>query len=730
MYAFLTSLRDFIATHHPQLRHFAKVACAIALIAVVAEAGVFNFNHWRSLAWQTVTLDAQLDLPQTSDGRFRVSAVDNDIEFEHLGVAVHNVRLDFDSAQAAQNVPVKIWFTDDAHATYFDDTEYTTGVPVTYVATNNDESEYLNLNASGAVGKLRIQIGGVGEDAADGDAGVTYPLYLKSVSINAPEPFFFNAQRALIAAGVLALVYAFRPKSSLYRTYLREHPRRTRIAAVAAAAVQIWLAAAFLLMGSNNVGVATASYNSGSWDGVSVVNSFETGGENAQQYADLARAMAHGQLYLEEEPPNWLQNMEDPYDRGARDQAVKETGENYLWDVAYYEGHYYVYFGVVPVVVFYLPFYLITGGSFPTAIGVLVAMAAFVAGVSALLDRFARYHFRRVSIGVYLLLQSAVVVCCGVLYLLKFPTFYSLPIMCALAFSVWGLYFWMVGRSHARPEAFYLAGSLCMALVVGCRPQLVMLSFLAFPLFWRPFITEGHIKTAAGARQFACLVAPYVLVCAGVMWYNWARFGSLLDFGANYNLTVNDMTKRGLSVGRIAPALFAYFFQTPATTGVFPYLQAAPFDTTYLGQTVKESTFGGIFACFPILWVLPFAPRILKMRIRARRTRTVAGVIGVLMVAGVLIGVADAEVAGILQRYFADFSVMFLMAAVLLLFIVNENIDHASRAHAVWLAALPIAVGVGVVYSLLLCLVPESGWLSDAYPWAYQALLETFQFWT
>ena len=275
-----------------------------------------------------------------------------------------------------------------------------------------------------------------------------------------------------------------------------------------------------------------------------------------------------------------------------------------------------------------------------------------------------------------------------------------------------------------------MAGSLCMALVVGCRPQLVLLSFLAFPLFWRMYITEGRIRTVAGARQFACLIAPYIVVCAGIMWYNKARFGSLFDFGANYNLTVNDMTKRGMAVGRIAPALFAYLFQTPATTGVFPYLQAVAFDTTYLGQTVKEATFGGIFAVLPILWVLPFARRILQMRINQRKTRTVAGVIGVLIGIGVLIAVADAEMAGILQRYFADFSIMFLMAAVLLLFIVNENIENGSKAHAVFVRVLPMAVAVGVAYTVLLCITAETGWVSDAYPWAYQGLLETFQFWT
>ena len=196
------------------------------------------------------------------------------------------------------------------------------------------------------------------------------------------------------------------------------------------------------------------------------------------------------------------------------------------------------------------------------------------------------------SLGLYLLLQIPLVTCCGILYLLKFPTFSSLPIRLGLAFSVWGLYFWMRGRASAArsagPEKWYLAGSLCMALVAGCRPQLLVLSLLAFPLFWRTYITERRLATRRGVVEFACLAAPYVLVAAGIMAYNYARFGSLTDFGANYNLTVNDMTKRGMNVGRLAPAFFTYFLQPPCMTGVFPFLQPAPFEPPTWGRLSRK----------------------------------------------------------------------------------------------------------------------------------------------
>ena len=647
------------------------------------------------------------------------------LEFSNLNTEVHNIWLNFDYRQPAQELTVKIQFTDDAHHTYFDSTEYTVGVPDVAVSTLSDQSEYINLNTTGLVDNLRIEVTG---------ENVSYPIKLSDIVLNAHHPFDFNAGRFLATAGILLLAFAFRPRSAIYRIHIVDEPRKSKAAIIATVVIEVWLMATFLFMGSNLVGVATQGYNSGSWDGHSIVNTFEVGGDNAQQYAELAKAMAHGQLYLEEEPPQWLQDMADPYDKGARDEAQKETGEPYLFDVAYHDGHYYVYFGVVPVVLFYLPFYLLTGANFPTAIGVLIACVAFVLGCSALLDRFARYHFKRVSLGLYLLLQIPLVTCCGILYLLKFPTFYSLPIMLGLAFSVWGLYFWMRGRASAArsagPEKWYLAGSLCMALVVGCRPQLVVLSLLAFPLFWRAYITERRLFSPRGAREFACLVAPYAVVAAGLMGYNYARFGSLTDFGANYNLTVNDMTKRGWNLGRLAPALFAYFLQPPCVTGVFPYVQPAPFDTTYMGQTIKEVTFGGILACLPVLWVLPFAKRILTLRMRQRSTRTIMGVIVVLLASGVIVALLDAQMAGILQRYFADFSFMFLAAVVLLAFIVNENLPPGSMAQNLLMKVLLVLVAVSVLYSVLVCFVPETGWYSDVYPWAYQDVIETAQFWT
>ena len=716
-------LNYHIAKHRDAIDKGLKLARNILIIVLVAlclEIFLFNINHYRSSGYETFSLDDQLEFTETKGESYRITAANHVLEIHDLNKEVRNIHIEFDQSQPAQIVPIQINFTDSAHQSYFYDTEFTAGIPLVDVATNNWQSQYIYLETTGYIDDLRIDFG---------DSETIYPLVLKSLTINAPEPFFFNQSRFAIVLGILLLIYCFRPGSAIYRIFIVNDQRKAKAGIIGAMVVEIMLVSSFLLMGSNLVGVATSSYNSGSWDGKSPVTVFEVGGDNAQQYAELAKAMTRGELYLEEEPPEWLVQMDNPYDKSARDEFQKATGEEVLFDVAYYDGHYYVYFGVLPVLVFYLPFYLLTGANFPTAIGVLICCILFIMGCTALLHRFARYHFKRVSLGLFLLLQMPLIFCSGMLYLAKFPTFYSLPIIMALALVVWGLYFWMRGRTSERAGKWYLAGSLCMALVVACRPQFLVFSLLAFPLFWRKFITERYIASRKGIREFICLIAPYIVVAAGIMLYNHARFGSFTNFGANYNLTLNDMTQRGIVFGRFFPALFAYFLQTPSTEGVFPWLLPAPFATTYVGQTIKEVTFGGIFLCLPVLWVLLFAKRLLSFRVQQRATRTVAGVILIMIGAGFVVALLDAQMAGILQRYYADFSFLFLAAVVLLCFIANEAIDHHSRMYKVCQHGLMVLVGISLCYSLLMCYVPETGWLSEAYPWAYQNIVEMVAFW-
>ncbi len=54
-----------------------------------------------------------------------------------------------------------------------------------------------------------------------------------------------------------------------------------------------------------------------------------------------------------------------------------------MHDVSYYQGHYYLYFGVTPVVVLFLPYAVVTGHDLPQHLGNLVFASMRVSCVAA-----------------------------------------------------------------------------------------------------------------------------------------------------------------------------------------------------------------------------------------------------------------------------------------------------------------------------------------------------------
>ena len=239
--------------------------------------------------------------------------------------------------------------------------------------------------------------------------------------------------------------------------------------------------------------------------------------------------------------------------------------------------------------------------------------------------------------------------------------------------------------------------------------QLLSLSLLAPSRYWRTYITKRRLPAAArGAREFGCLIAPAFVVASGADGVQpRARFGLFTDFGANYNLTVNDMTKRGWNVGRLAPALFAF----PAAAerdGRVPYLQPAPFDTTAMGQTIKEVTFGGISRacrCWEAAVPRAASPSCASPALHPHQN---AGVIIVLLLGGVIVALVDA------RRWLASCngtsptSASCSAAVVPLVFIVNENLKRVPPRRTCLAKVLLVLVAALAVQHAAAA-VPETG---------------------
>ena len=375
------------------------------------------------------------------------------------------------------------------------------------------------------------------------------------------------------------------------------------------------------------------------------------------QYQELAEALSEGKVSVGDAEEALLA-VKNPYDT----IALQAAGIGYRADYAYHDGKYYVYFGIVPVLLLYLPYYLLTGGALQNYVAVFVFFAGFIIAAAGFVYELMKRYFKEQPFYLWAVGTGMLVGSYSMFYLLIRPDLYHVPIVASAMFATEGLWLYLAGLNRPKKAVgLYAFGSFCMALTAGCRPQFILFAALAVVLFWERVFVKRELFSKKGWRQTAALVVPYVLIAAGLMAYNALRFGSPFDFGASYSMTSNDMTHRGTNLERILYGIWYFLFEPMQLEGKFPYLQSASIATDYLGKLVTESWFGGIFACSMLTWGIFLLGRLKKNGVLSKELTWFCCAS---LAAALVIGCVDANGAGILIRYGCDVSFGIFLAAV------------------------------------------------------------------
>lgn len=596
------------------------------VVSVLLELVVFNHKALFSLN----ATNQQLEYVRIED-TFYSDSMDGEPGYLYVGVECYTE----DGAPVPVTLNLQIY--DAGNAEYYELGEVSL-YPVV------EKSKYIRIYSYGDVHGLAIEVKPAIEANVD----------ISQLRFDAKVPWFVSFPRMLLVFGVMCLAWILRPASALYTWQWTVWQKRLAVGALVLANCMLF----FLLVRSNPAFLHPA------WP-------------YHQQYHQLAVALSEGKVSIDvasEETMSALAAMENPYDMTLRSQLV--PGWNSVWDTAYYEGNFYVYFGIVPVLLFYLPFYLVFHSAFPTWLGVFIAGSGVVGGVYYLLCKIVRRWFPDTSFALYLILSVIAGNSLNLFFAMLHADFYYLPIVLALCFTLWGIGLLLsaVGRWEKAEKGVVLRialGALCMALTAGCRPQFLVGSFLILPIvlpaFWKKRKEAGAIGCAVA------FVLPYVIVAAGLMYYNFVRFGSVFDFGANYNLTTNDMTRRGFQPGRLSDGIFMYLFQPISLKTTFPFVEVTAFYTDYLGATIKDWTYGGAFMAHPIFLVL-FAVNMVKKELKEKK---VYGFTLLGMLLALVVVCADTEMAGIMHRYCTDFWWLLMIPAVIILLQLVEKYREA-----------------------------------------------------
>jgi hypothetical protein len=393
-------------------------------------------------------------------------------------------------------------------------------------------------------------------------------------------------------------------------------------------------------------------------------------------YPLMADSLLSGHLYLDVEVSPELLNSSRPYD--PADRVLK--GIPYQSDYAYYDGRYYSYFGVMPALILFLPFKFIAGQHLSASFGVFVFAALSCLALALLWREMVCRFMREMPFFLYWLGALSLMMCSGVLWLCRHSA-YETAISSAMMFSVLG--FWLFLKSFAdleRVKRWFFLAALSFALAVGCRPTAVFISLLT-PIFaWYGIrcVREENPHCAGNMRASSCslllcLAVPYVLVASFLMWYNYARFGSIMDFGAFHQLTGANMKALSLAnpPGKLLKMIYgfqAYFFDMPEFSAHFPFVRLkldteAPVLIYNPGLPVY--LFGAPVVGmmnFPLLWFL------FNMRRVCGAVPAQHGMLRALLPAMMAIGFTQIVVialnAGILMRYAMDFLWIFALSAL------------------------------------------------------------------
>ena len=397
--------------------------------------------------------------------------------------------------------------------------------------------------------------------------------------------------------------------------------------------------------------------------------------------------LANRRISVDVSPDENLLALENPYDPTQRLSSGAQT----MFDYALYNGQYYVYFGLTPVLVFYAPFRLLTGAipSYNTAgafFALLTVLAAFLCFWEAV-----RRFIRRPSLLLTCICAAAVALGSHLLMLEASADRYHMSIACGQAFfflTLWAAMTACRQKTRIRRTCLFILAALFSILLVGARATaaLVAAGWL-LPLFiWVLLNKKAPVqRRAIDALSF---LIPLALGAAAIMLYNSARFGSVFEFGQTWQLTLEDIRYNRISFGDLGAALWAYFFDGVHLTSTFPYINPGSGFINRSGNWLYTVVNAGALTV-PVTWGLFL---IFALPEKARHGKLSVYLCTTVMT--VFVALSGYCIAGVALRYVCDIlPALCLVGAMVLTEAVSPDAIEG-RGHTSGIAALLVCLTV------------------------------------
>lgn len=610
---------------------------------------------------------------------------------------IRNIWFNFDDGQP--RTKVQIAYNDRAHSSMenLPEHEFIEGISRSYS---------VPLHTVGSTRELSVDF----PDALCSKWVGYYGFSLPEMVINKIVPLELDPVRFGLAFALIFVIAAFFPGTPMWRL-----PVNFR-----SLAQMCGIACLLLFFAAACVWTVFSSYSSSDlpWH-----EQKEAVGMDAELYNKLADAFLNRSYVLHDTVDSHLLEMRDPYDFGARARQQFR----YPFDTVYYNGHYYVYFGPVPVLTVILPYRLLTG-KYPETDYVSLGFALlFLLGIVHLYSLLVRRFFPRIPYALYWIGLAALLTALNVSWCLRRGLIYELAILSGVCFAVWAVYLLFAAFSSRKLGPLWAFGSgLCAGLAVGCRPTAVLIAPILFVAMFFLVKEAGSLKTKGNAVRVFLFLLPYIACGLALMKYNYERFGDPFEFGITYQLTIeNRATGMPLTgvYGRVM-SIISSLFQLPAVDTKFPFVHLQHSDFDYNGKIQNNYELLGLF-CFPLMWLIFLLPKIFR-RLKRHGAVIPAFLICCLISAAAICFTASGFCTA--QRYITDYAWLTGIAAVMPLFCLHEKcveIGWTLPAEGFTMFCFLI----GLILFAALAVTGESEWFKLINPLDYDKLRYAYTPW-
>jgi hypothetical protein len=359
------------------------------------------------------------------------------------------------------------------------------------------------------------------------------------------------------------------------------------------------------------------------------------------------------------EPSEKLKSLDNPYDSEALNKNLDFRKFDYIMDLSYFNGRYYLYFGITPVLTIYLPFLIITKYFISdAAVTLIFGILSFCVALLVLKKIILKIDKNKCEFLTETLSIMAVGLSSVVCYLITVARVYEAAIVCGLFFTLLSFLFiilYVESVNQKKKNILLFISGLSIALAVGCRP------FYAFAVFVQLYILYGFIKKKV--KLYIYYFIPLAVYAIILMAYNYMRFDSVFEFGGKYQLSIIEMYNWEVPLKELFSSIMKFIYYPPKYLSGFPYFSI---DYVIVRAILYEQVIGLLFTV-PFLIALASIFLFFKDKnMQLWHKKYIAG----LFIIGIF-NLIVVSTVGSIYRYGADFSMYFIIPAVIMIFYLN-----------------------------------------------------------